>query len=250
MASLRESMAGTDAGPRWFTTTHWSVVLNASDPSAPGAQEALEKLCQTYWYPLYVYVRRQGYGAEDAQDFTQGFFARFIEKDYLGQVDPAKGRFRSFLLASLRHFLSDERDRARAIKRGGGKALVSLDAQDAEGRYAGEPADQLDAEKIFERRWALTVLDSARARLRAEFAAAGKARRFAVLECFLPGEQTPTTHAEAAAKLGVAVGTVKWEVHQLKERYRDCLRAEIAHTVTTPEQIDDEVRHLIAVLSG
>src|SRR6266853_2514721 len=138
-----------NAGARYFATTHWSVVLAAGHDSAPGAQEAMEKLCRTYWYPLYAYIRWEGYGPEDSQDLTQGFFARFLEKDYLAQVKREKGRFRSFLLASLRHFLSDERDRAGAIKRGGGQALISLDAQDAEGRYSLEPADELSAEKIF-----------------------------------------------------------------------------------------------------
>ena len=138
----------------WFDTTHWSVVVAAGHDSSPGAQEALEKLCHTYWYPLYAYVRREGYSADDAQDLTQGFFARFLEKDYLAQVDREKGKFRSFLLAALRHFLSDERDRARAVKRGGGQILLSRDAEEAEDRYQREPADELSPERIFERRWA------------------------------------------------------------------------------------------------
>ena len=234
----------------WFTTTHWSVILGAADTSVASAHEALEKLCRTYWYPLYAYIRRQSYSPEDAQDLTQGFFARFLEKNYLTQVDRQKGKFRSFLLASVRHFLSDERDRARAAKRGGGHTVLSLDIQDAEGRYVLEPADELSAEKIFERRWALTVLDASRAHLRDEYAKAGKAPRFAILEKFLPGEQAACTHPEAAAQLGVAPGTVKWEVHQMKRRYRELLRAEIAHTVASGDDIDEEVRHLIAVLSG
>src|SRR5947208_4073503 len=237
-------------GPQWFATTHWSVVLSATDSSAPGAQEALEKLCCSYWYPLYAFVRREGYSPEDAQDLTQAFFARFLEKNYLAQVDREKGKFRSFLLASLRHFLSDERDRTRAAKRGGGQIPLSLDAQDAEGRYALEPVDEMSAEKIFERRWALTVLDATRTCLREEYAASGKAERFAVLAQFLPGENPALTYAQAASQLGLAAGTVKWEVHQLKQRYREVLRAEIAHTVGSADQIDDEVRHLIAVLSA
>jgi RNA polymerase sigma-70 factor (ECF subfamily) len=234
----------------WFATTHWSVVLAAGDHSSARAAEAMEKLCSTYWYPLWAYVRREGYSPEDAEDLAQGFFARFLEKDYLAQVAREKGKFRSFLLASLRHFLSDERDRTNAIKRGGGKTILSLDAQEAEGRYLLEPAHDLSAEKIFERRWALMLLDRVLARLREEYAAAGKADRFAALETFLPGEQATGTYAEAAERLGVAEGTIKWEVHQLKKRYRELLRAEIAHTVSSPDEIDEEARYLIAVLSG
>lgn len=233
-----------------FGTTHWSVVLGAANTSEQGAHEAMERLCRTYWYPLYAYVRREGYSPEDAEDFTQAFFARFLEKDYLAQVAREKGRFRSFLLVALRHFLSDERDRARAVKRGGGKTILSLDAQEAEGRYLREAAHDLTPEKIFERRWALTLLDRVIARLREEYAAAGKADRFAALKTFLPGELATGTYAEAAARLGLAEGTVKWEMNQLKKRYRELLLAEIAHTVSSPDQIDDEARHLIAVLSG
>ena len=247
-ASDRQSENSVPAASR-FATTHWSVVLSAADSAGPGAQEALEKLCRTYWYPLYAYVRRHGHSPEEAEDLTQGFFARFLEKDYLAQVAPEKGRFRSFLLASLKHFLADERDRARAVKRGGGRTLLSLDLQDAEGRYLSEPVHNLNAENIFERRWALMLLDCVRARLREEYAAAGKADRFAVLETFLPGEQATGTYAEAAGRLGVAAGTIKWEVHRLKKRYRELLRAEIAHTVSSPDQIDEEARYLIAVLS-
>ena len=234
---------------REFTTTHWSVVLSAGDRESPQAADALERLCRAYWYPLYAYVRRDGSSPEDAQDLTQAFFARLLSKDYLADVRREKGRFRSFLLACLRHFLADERDRARAIKRGGGRTPLSLDAQDAEGRYMMEPKDELTAETVFERRWALTVLESARARLREDYARAGKIERFEALERFLPGEQADCTYAQAASRLGLAPGTVKWEVHQLKQRYRELLRAEIAHTVPSAEDVDEEVRHLIAVLS-
>ena len=244
----QEAPAPTRA--QWFITTHWSVVLNAADSSAPGAEEALEKLCRTYWDPLYAYVRREGNNPEDARDLTQAFFARFLEKDYLAQVAREKGRFRSFLLVALRHFLSDERDRARAIKRGGGKTILSLDAQEAEGHYLLEAAHDLTPEKIFERRWALTLLDRVVARLRDEYTAHGKADRFTELQTFLPGELATGTYSEAAARLGLAEGTIKWEVNQLRKRYRELLLAEIAHTVSRPDQIDDEARHLIAVLSG
>jgi len=237
-------------GAREFRTTHWSVVLAASDPAAPQAADALEELCFTYWYPLYAYVRRSGHRPEDAQDLTQEFFARFLAKHYLAQVDRQKGQFRSFLLAALKHFLSDARDRARAIKRGGGRLHLSIDVQDAEGRYLLEPTDGMTPERIFERQWALTVLETTRAGLRQQYASAGKAARFSVLEKFLPGEQASMTYAEAGRGLGLAPGTVKWEVHELKQRFRKLLRAEIAHTVGSSDQIEDEVGHLIAVLSG
>jgi len=233
MVPVGEHGYAKGSGVGWFNTTHWSVVLAATHESAPGAQEALERLCRTYWFPLYAYVRRRGHGPEDAEDLTQGFFARFLERESLTQVDREKGKFRSFLLASLNHFLSDERDRARAIKRGGGQVPLSLDSQDAEGRYALEPADSMSAERIFERRWALTALEATRDHLRQEFEGAGKAERFAVLEAFLPGAQNASTYAEAAGELGVAVGTVKWEVHKLRQSYREILRAESGRNVSS-----------------
>jgi RNA polymerase sigma-70 factor (ECF subfamily) len=250
MSSLGQSQNFVVPNDRVFNTTHWSVVLVAGDSASSRAAEALEELCRTYWYPLFAYVRREGYSPEDAQDLTQGFFACFLEKDYLAQVAREKGKFRSFLLVSLKHFLSDERDRTNAIKRGGGKTILSLDVQEAEGRYLLEPAHDLSAEKIFERRWALMLLDRVVARLREEYAAAGKADRFAVLETFLPGEQATGTYTEVGDRLGLAEGTIKWEVHQLKKRYRELLRTEIAHTVSSPDEIDEEARYLIAVLSG
>ncbi len=161
-----------------FASTHWSVVLAAGHPSSPDAHAALAKLCRIYWYPLYAYVRREGYNAPDAQDLTQEFFARLLEKNYLAQVEPQKGRFRSFLLAALRHFLADQRDRARAVKRGGGAEVFSLDAQEAEERYHLEPVDRMDAEKIYERRWAMTLLEQALTRLRDENVVAGKTELF------------------------------------------------------------------------
>src|ERR1035438_5489491 len=176
MSLAKDTEVSTSTQRNWFTTTHWSLVLNARDPSSPLATEALEKLCRTYWYPLYVYVRRQGEDDETAKDLTQGFFARLLEKNYLAQVQREKGKFRSFLLASLKHFLADERDKARAQKRGGGQPIISLDDTTAEDRYRLEPVDAMDAEKLYERRWALTVLEQARQRLKAEYDQAGKSR--------------------------------------------------------------------------
>jgi RNA polymerase sigma-70 factor (ECF subfamily) len=234
---------------RKFATTHWSVVLAAAGGS-DAAKAAMEKLCLGYWSPLYAFLRREGRSPHDAEDLTQAFIARVLEKNYLGQVDPQKGKFRSFLLASLKHFLADERDRANAAKRGGGQVHVSLDAVSAEHGYQAELADERSPEVLFERRWALTLLATVRARLREEYAAAGKAQRFAVLERFLPGEKTAVTYAEAAQSLGVAEGTVKYDVHVLKQRYRELLVAEISRTVSAPEEVEEELRYLIAVVSS
>jgi len=235
-------------GSAQFTTTHWSVVLEAARPEAPGAMDAFARLYQEYWYPLYAYVRRQGYSPEDAQDLTQGFFARLLEKNYVGQVEPQKGKFRSFLLAALRHFLSDQRDRDRAVKRGGGAEVLSLDAQEAEERYRLEPVDRMDAEKIYERRWAMTLLERALMRLRDESAAAGKTELFERLRSFVAGD-SEVTCAEAATELGLSESAVKSAVHRLRERYRAFVREEIAHTVADPAEVEAEIRYLITVMS-
>ena len=234
----------------WFATTHWSVVLAAGHDSAPGAREALEKLCRTYWYPLYAYIRRRGYNAADAQDLTQEFFTRLLGKNYPSQADPAKGKFRSFLLLRLNHFLADEHDRAKTQKRGGGQIFISLDEQSPEDRYCLEPADELSPEKIFERRWAQTLLDQAIARLEAEFVAAGKAEIYEVLSAFQPGEQNALSYAEAAARLAVSESAVKSMIHRMRQRHRELVREEIAQTVSTAAEIDEELRHLIAVIAG
>jgi DNA-directed RNA polymerase specialized sigma24 family protein len=184
----------------WFATTHWSVVLAAGEAASPQSSEALEKLCRTYWYPVYAYIRRRGYNAEDAKDLTQEFFTRVLAKNYPGQADPAKGKFRSFLLLRLNHFLADEYDRATTQKRGGGQIFISLEDQSPEDRYGLEPADELTPEKIFERRWAQTILDQAIARLQAEFVADGKVEIYEVLKAFQPGEQNALSYAEAATR--------------------------------------------------
>jgi RNA polymerase sigma factor (sigma-70 family) len=235
-------------GQPLFTTTHWSVVLTAAKPEAPEAAAALESLCRTYWYPLYAYVRREGHNPADAQDLTQGFFAGLLARNSLLRVAPEKGKFRSFLLASMRHFLSDQRDRARAAKRGGGQEVLSLDAQEAEERYRLEPVDRLDAEKIYERRWAMTLLEQALLRLRDESAAAGKAELFERLRRFVAGD-SDATWGEAAAELGLSEGAMKAAVHRLRARYRALLRDEIAHTVADPTEIEAEVRYLMRVIS-
>jgi RNA polymerase sigma factor (sigma-70 family) len=235
-------------GTATFATTHWSVVLAAQEEHTPHAAEALEQLCQTYWYPLYAFVRREGSSAPDAQDLTQEFFARLLEKNYLAQVAPQKGKFRSFLLAALRHFLADQRDRARAVKRGGGADCLSLDAQAAEERYRLEPVDRMDAEKIYERRWAMTLLEQALTRLRDENVAADKKELFERLRDFVAGESDMSC-GEAAAQLGLTESAVKSALHRLRQRYRELVREEVAHTVADPAEVDAELRYLIAVLS-
>lgn len=231
-----------------FATTHWSVVLAAGQPNTPQTQAALERICRSYWFPLYAYVRRCGESPEQAQDLTQEFFARLLEKDWLRSANPARGRFRWFLLASLKHFLANEWDRARTQKRGGGQRPVSLDELAPEERYALEPADSLSADKLYDRSWALAVLDRARLQLREEFAEAGRAGRFELLEQFLPGEEASATYAVIAVRLGVAEGTVKADVSRLRKRYGELLREEIAQTVGSQTDLEDELHHLIEAL--
>ena len=237
-------------GDAAFAPTRWTLVAAAGRRSSPNSQQALATLCETYWYPLYAYVRRRGHSPEDAQDLTQAFFAKLIARQDLGAVDRAKGKFRSFLLASLKHFLANEWDKRQAQKRGGGHTFIALDAQSAETRYALEPAHDLTADKLFERRWALTLLDEALQQLRAQYAAAGKERLFELLKATLTGECSTIPYSAIAAQLGLTEGAVKVAVHRLRQRYRDQLRAEIAHTVAGPAEVEDEVRHLFAVLSG
>ena len=217
---------------------------------SPQAHQALELLCGNYWYPLYAYVRRQGHSAHDAQDLTQAFFARLLEKNYLADVHREKGRFRSFLLASLKHFLANEWDREQALKRGGGKRLIALDEDSAESRYKLEPRDDLSADKIYERRWALTLLDQVLAKLRGEFEKDGKLEQFETLKQYLSAGRTSVSYAQAADKLGMNEGAIKVAVHRLRKRYRELLRAEIAQTVATASEVEAEIRYLFAALSA
>ena len=231
-----------------FATTHWSVVLAAGKGESPAASAALEDLCRSYWYPLYAFVRRRGFGPEDAQDLTQDFFAQLLRKNYPARADRAKGKFRTFLLHALNHFLADQSQRAAALKRGGGQVILSLDQDSPEDRYRLEVPDELTPEKLFERRWAQTVLDRALVRLREEFEARGKAAEYDVLRSFEPGEQSPLSHAEAASRLGVTESAVKSMIHRLRQRHRDLIRQEIAQTVPTVADIDEELRCLVSVL--
>ena len=233
-----------------FTTTHWSVVLAAGNSTAPTAQPALEQLCRAYWYPLYAFVRRRGYGPADAQDLTQGFFAYLLERCLVAQADPQAGRFRSFLLASLKHFLAHEHERATALKRGGGQPILSLDQFDPEERYALEPSDGATPEAIYDQRWALLQVENALRRLRADYASADRGPLFDLLKDYVWGDKNTLTLAEIAAQLDLTEEAVKKAVQRLRQRFRDCLRAEVAQTVAMPDQIDYELRHLRAALSA
>lgn len=229
-----------------FATTHWSVIVAAQDAATPEAQAALCALCTDYWYPLYGFIRRQGHAPQEAEDLTQEFFARLLEKGFLAGVDPARGRFRSFLLAACTHFLANQRDRARAWKRGGRSRIVSLDLDAAETRYRHEPACPLTPEKLFARRWGVTLLDRVLARLREDYAARGKASWFDRLRLCLLGDKDVSSHEQAAAELGMTAGAVRVAVHRLRQQFRELLRAEIAQTVEGPEQVEEEIRDLFA----
>ena len=233
----------------WFATTHWSVVLAAGQSDSAEALGALERLCRAYWYPLYVYVRRQGYSTEDAQDLTQGFFQKLLRKDYLTKTDPDKGRFRAFLIASLKHYLADQRDWERAAKRGGGRAVLSLDAEEAEDRYRLEPVDSMTPERLYERRWALTSLEQARRRLREEFVAAGKIDLYDYLKAVESGDGQPASYAVAGRRLGLSEGAIKSAALRLRRRYGELLRQEISQTVARVSDIDEEIRYLLKVIS-
>jgi RNA polymerase sigma factor (sigma-70 family) len=232
-----------------FATTHWSVVLAAGHISVPGAREALETLCRTYWYPLYVYVRGQGRTPHDAQDLTQEFFARLLEKNYLQFADPDRGKFRAFLLKSLKHFLVNEWEKARAQKRGGGHSFIPLDADIAESRYAAEPIPALTLDTVYEKRWAVTLIEVVLARLRETYSTTGRLLIFEALKPFIWSDQTTLSYTELAEQLGLKAGAVKVAVYRLRTRYRELLRAEIAETVATPGEVDEELQHLISVLT-
>lgn len=247
-----DSIAAVQAragGSGLFTTTRWSVVLAAGQGDLPQAQMALEQLCQTYWYPLYVYVRRRGYSPEDSQDLTQQFFARFLEKGSIGLADPNRGRFRTFLLRSLQNSLADHWKCAHRAKRGGAAMHVSLE-EAAELRYAAEPADSRSPESAYDARWALTLLERVLGQMRADYAMAGREGLFLSLQGFLWGADGDLSYAGLAEQLSTTEGAVRVAVHRLRDQYRQRLRAEVAHTVDHPDQIDDELHYLIRVLSA
>jgi RNA polymerase sigma factor (sigma-70 family) len=238
------SSASTPAPGDIFATTHWTVVLAAGRRSTPQSDRALEELCRAYWYPLYAYVRRHGHSKEDAEDLTQGFFAAFLKRNYLGDVRSEKGRFRAFLLAALKHFLANEYDRASRQKRGGGQTPLSLDWQDADTRYQIDPPDQLSPDKLYDRAWATTLLEQVIGRLRAECVAEGKANAFEQLKPFLTVGKGDLPYAEAAASLGLNEGAARVAVHRLRRRYRELLREQIAQTLSDPADLEEELRAL------
>jgi RNA polymerase sigma-70 factor (ECF subfamily) len=246
-ASESRTAASAQKASIAFTTTHWSVVLEAQGES-PGAQEALEKLCRTYWRPIYGFVRRQGTEPEEAKDLTQGFFALLLERRDLNMVRKEKGRLRSYLLTSLKHFLTNERNCAMAIKRGEGQQLIPLD-QFYYGERAGfEPADTSTADQIYERRWAWALMDQVMNRLGDEYRTAGNVVLFERLKALLTDETERPSQGQIAHEFAMTENAVNQAFHRLRERYRQLLREEIAHTVTAPGDIEDELRHLIAVL--
>jgi RNA polymerase sigma factor (sigma-70 family) len=239
----------TVADATLFTRTHWSLVLLAGEAASPRAQAALEQLCRSYWFPLYAFVRRQGHTPTDAQDLTQEFFARLLARNDLAGVHPQKGKFRSFLLASLKHFLANEWDRVKAEKRGGSCEILSLERDMAETRLLGEPTAEASPECEFERRWALTLMEQALARLKHESAANGKAAQFGLLLTFLSREAGPGAYAGIGERLGMKAGAVAVAVHRLRQRYGELLRAEIAQTVTSPKEVEEEMHHLFEIVN-
>jgi RNA polymerase sigma-70 factor (ECF subfamily) len=223
-------------------------VILAGDLDVPLARESLDELCNAYWYPLYAYIRRRGYGPEEARDLTQDFFVRALEKNLLAEADPSRGRFRSFLRAVCAHFLANRHDHEQAKKRGGGRTVLSIDAADAEGRYALDLADELTPERIFDRSWALTLLGRVLDRLGREYDEAGKAATFEVLRGMLAGDADSLSYAAVAARLGTTEGAARVAAHRLRRRYGELLRQEIASTLAEPAEVDDEIRDLFAAL--
>jgi len=246
---IQEGTVQEQSGTRsTFSTTHWSVVLEAGRGDSPEAAQALERLCGAYWYPLYAYVRRQGHAPPDAQDLVQDFFAQFLEHNYLRLADRTRGRFRTFLLTSLQHFLINEWRKTNRQRRGGSQRILSLDEEMAESRFAGEPAIEQPPDTLYDRGWAAILLERALAALRAEFAQSGKEGLFERLKVFVWGEKNALSYAAMAEQLGMTEGAVKVAVHRLRQRYGELLRAEVALTVTTTAEVNEELRYLVSVI--
>lgn len=224
-------------------------MLSACDPVSEASAQALERLCRTYWYPLYAYVRRRGYSPEDAQDLTQDFFARLLQRDWLARADHAKGRFRTFLLTAMERFLANEWHRNRTLKRGGGRSPLPLQMENGESQYCAEPVESRTPEQVFERRWALTLLGEVLQRMEADYRQDGKAELFTALYPLLAGERERLAYSEEAHRLGMSEGALRVAVHRLRERYRELLRIEIGHTVISDEEVEAELRHLFKVLA-
>ena len=246
-----EGSSGTEPAPLpYFVTTQWSVVVAAGQADTSNAQAALERLCRAYWYPLYAYARRRGHSVEDAQDLTQAFFARLLERHWVGDADRERGRFRTFLLTAMNRFMCDEWDKSRAEKRGGRACHVPLQLDDAETRYGAEPADNRTPEQYFERRWALTLLDTVLQRLRTDYEREGKGKVFLALHATLAADRESQRYAELAAQAGLSEGAVKVAVHRLRKRYRHLLRDEIVQTSVAGADVDEELQHLFSALAG
>lgn len=233
-----------------FATTRWSLVVRAAGRPCEEAQSALDLLCRKYWFPLYAYARRRMGDMHAAQDLTQAFFARLLEKDVLAQATPERGRFRSFLLASMSHFLANERDRQNAIKRGGGRATFSIDAAEGESRLHGEPSHELTPERLFERQWAVTLLERVASRLQSEFVSAGKPRHYELLRGALSGDRDRLPFVEIGAELGISEDAARQAAQRLRKRFREILRDEVSETVANPADIDEEIRSLFEALSA
>ena len=225
-------------------------MLAAREKDGIVAREALAGLCSTYWYPLYAFIRRQGASPHEAEDLTQEFFYRFLERDSLAFVQPSAGKFRSFLLACLKNFLSNERERANAQRRGGGRKLIPLDSDGAKARYSLEPPDERTPEALYERRWAFAVLERTMTDLRREYAAADKIELFEALRTFLPGSDADVSRTELAAKRGMSVGALDVAIHRFRQRFGTLLRQQVSRTVSSDAEVDEEIRHLISLLSG
>jgi RNA polymerase sigma-70 factor (ECF subfamily) len=246
--SQSEARADHETGRQSFPVTRWSAVLAAREGDPDRAAAALEDLCQAYWFPIYVYVRRCGFAPADAEDITQGYFAALLERNYFAQADAAKGKLRSFLLTTVKHFIADERSKAAALKRGHGKSIISLDAAQAEERYRFEPTDEASPDKLYEKRWALTLLDNVLNALRADYARGGQGRIFDALQPFLAWNSGNESYREVAAALGIKETAVRVAIFRLRRRYGDLLRAQITDTVASPEDVPAELDHLFSLL--
>jgi len=251
--SLGKFMGEADAygeHPGSFNTTHWSVVLAAGQEHSAFANEALEMLCRSYWYPIYAFVRRRGHDAHQAEDLTQGFFEFLLERKGLATVDPQKGRFRSFLLAVLANFLNNEHDKAQALKRGGRRDIISWDELEPEERYRLEPVEEFSADRLFERRWAFTLVERALERLRLEYRQNGREALYTQLQPCLTAEIEPGQYAIIAARLGLSEGAVKTALHRLRRQFGELLRREVARTVANPREIEGEIRDLFTIIAA